>query len=80
MMVTEKEITEKLKDVVDPEIGMNIIDMKLLKEIKIDKDIVHIKMTLTSPFCPLAGLIVEDVKQKIASIKGVKKVDVEVVF
>ena len=79
-MITKEQVMEKLKEVLDPEIGMNIVEMKLIKEIKIKDFDIYVKMTLTSPFCPLAAFIVEDVKQKLKSIKGVKKVNVEVVF
>ena len=79
-MVDKEKVMEKLKQVIDPEIGMNIVEMQLIKDIKIDNNKVHIIMTLTSPFCPLAGLIVEDVKEKIKSIEGVEEVKVDVVF
>ncbi len=79
-MVDKEKVMEKLKQVIDPEIGMNIVEMQLIKDIKIDNNKVHITMTLTSPFCPLAGLIVEDVKEKIKNIEGVEEVKVDVVF
>ena len=79
-MVDKEKVMEKLKQVIDPEIGMNIVEMRLIKDIKIDNNKVHITMTLTSPFCPLAGLIVEDVKEKIKNIEGVEEVKVDVVF
>lgn len=79
-LLSKEIVLEKLKEVIDPEIGLSIVEMNLIRDVKINGGDVFIKMTLTSPFCPLASLIVESVKQKIKSIKGVGKVEVEVVF
>jgi metal-sulfur cluster biosynthetic enzyme len=73
-------VLKELKEVIDPEIGLSIVDMNLIKDVKISGKDVFIKMTLTTPFCPLASFIVESVKEKVKSIKGVGKVEVEVVF
>lgn len=78
--ISKELILKNLKEVIDPEIGLSIVDMKLIKNVKIEGNDVFIKMTLTTPFCPLASFIVESVKQKVKSIKGVGKVEVEVVF
>ncbi len=79
-MVDEKVILEELKKVVDPELGKDIVSMGLIKKVDVHKGDVIITMTLTSPYCPLAGLIVEDVRNRVASIKGVDSVKVDLVF
>jgi metal-sulfur cluster biosynthetic enzyme len=80
VLLNKEIVLKKLREVLDPEIGLNIVEMNLIKDLKIKGKDVFIKMTLTSPFCPLASLIVENVKEKVKSIKGVNKVEVEVVF
>lgn len=79
-MVTKNQVLAMLKKCFDPEIPMNIVDLGLIYDIKIKKGDVKIKMGLTSPECPMQSLIIEDVKNKISGIKGVKRVDVDLVF
>jgi len=79
-MVTEQEVKEALKDVIDPHAGVSLLDMNLIKDIAIEDDVVKIKMTLTTPFCPLANQLVQNVKGRTEQIDGVKRADVELVF
>lgn len=79
-MTKKLEILEILKDCYDPEISINIVDLGLIYDIKIKSSKVSVKMTLTALGCPLSRTIIEDVKQKILILKGIKDVDVEIVF
>ncbi len=79
-MVTEKEVKEALRDVIDPEVGISLVDMNLIKEIEIEGETVKVKMTLTMKGCPLASYLAGQVKQKVESLPGVKKADVELVW
>ena len=79
-MATKEQIMKELDEVIDPEIGQSIVKMDLIKNVKINGEQVSIVMTLTSPYCPLAGLIVEDVRQRIKNLEGVKEVNVDIVF
>ncbi len=79
-MITKEEIIKALKEVIDPEIGLSLVDMDLIKEILIDGDKVKVKMTLTTPGCPLANVLLADVKRKVESLEGVKEAGVELVF
>jgi len=79
-MVTEQEVKEALKDVIDPHVGVSLVDMGLIKDIAIENEVVKVKMTLTTPFCPLANQLVDAVKSKIEQIDGVKIADVELIF
>lgn len=79
-MISVEEIKSKLKEVVDPEIGVNIVDLGLIYEINVDRGNVSVLMTLTTPGCPLATMFGNDVKNKIKEIKGVKKVKVDLTF
>lgn len=71
---------KKLKECYDPEIPINIVDLGLVYEVKIENQNVYIKMTLTALGCPLAGFITEEVKNKIKEIKGVNNVEVDIVW
>ena len=78
---TEEKIVTMLKTVYDPEIPVNIYALGLIYKVAIDeKHNVRIDMTLTAPNCPAADFILEDVRQKIESIDGVKSVEVNLVF
>lgn len=59
-----KDAREKLSEVVDPEIGMNIIQLGLVRDITIENDIARVKMILTTPFCPYGPAMVEMTKAK----------------
>lgn len=73
---------EMLRTVYDPEIPVNVYDLGLIYKIdytEADKTL-HVNMTLTAPSCPAADFILEDVRQKLVSIKGPEKVDLRLVF
>jgi len=78
---TESGIIDTLKTIYDPEIPVNIYDLGLIYEIGLDKDkVADITMTLTAPNCPMADMIVEEVKYKVAGTKGVKDCRVTLTF
>ena len=81
LRITEKAI-EMLRTVFDPEIPVNVYDLGLIYKIdyEVDKKTLHVDMTLTAPSCPAADFILEDVRQKLVSIKGPEKVDLRLVF
>ena len=63
-----------------PELGKNLVELNLIREINIEDKNVFIKMTLTTPFCPLVNYLVQQVKEKVASLDGVEQVDVQLVW
>lgn len=65
---------KELEKVIDPEIGLPITKMKLIDNVKINKDEVLIEYHLTTPFCPLASYIANSIKERISNLKGVKSV------
>lgn len=70
-----------LKTVFDPEIPVNIYDLGLIYKIDItDNGICNIDMTLTAPSCPAGDFLVEDIRQKVGSVEGIKQVNVNIVF
>ncbi len=77
----EKEIIQRLKTCYDPEIPVDIYELGLIYEIKIDDEFnVYLKMTLTSPMCPVAESLPPEVREKVKSIKGVKDVYIDLVW
>ena len=79
MDLIEKVITE-IKNIYDPEIPVNIYELGLIYDIKIkDKD-VQVKMTLTTPNCPVAESLPKEVKDSIMELKEVDKVDLDLVW
>jgi metal-sulfur cluster biosynthetic enzyme len=80
-MLSKKFLLEKLKNVPDPELGISIVDLGLVYDVKIDKKgRAEVIMTLTTMGCPLFELISEPIKQELKKIKGVKEVIVELTF
>lgn len=81
MKVTEQQIIERLKTVFDPEIPVNIYDMGMIYEISIaDDNFVRIKMTLTSPNCPVAESLPGEVRTAAMGVAGVEDVWVDLTF
>ena len=77
----EGGVVEALKTVFDPEIPVNIYELGLIYDLEIlEPGDVRIKMTLTSPMCPVAGSLPGEVQSKVAAVPGVGTVDVELVW
>ena len=77
----EERIVDVLKTVYDPEIPVNIYDLGLIYKVDVKDDgNVDIDMTFTAPSCPAADFILEDVRQKVDSLDGVKSSNVNLVF
>jgi len=80
-MLTADLVRKALKGVKDPELGLNVVDIGLIYDVKVsDEGEVHITMSLTSPGCPSGPEIVGDVKQVVADLEGVNGVEVELVW
>lgn len=81
MAVTKEEIMNALKSVIDPEIGLDVVSLGLVYDVNISEPgEVYVKMTMTTPGCPLVGMMTEDAKNVVESINGVKSVQVELVW
>ncbi|GCB35460.1 metal-sulfur cluster assembly factor [Bacteroides faecalis] len=77
----EEKIVAMLKTVYDPEIPVNVYDLGLIYKIDVtdEKDAI-IDMTLTAPNCPAADFIMEDIRQKVESVEGVRSATINLVF
>jgi len=81
-MLTKESVLENLKSVVDPELEINIVDLGLIYDIKIDeqnKKIV-LSMTLTSRGCPLSNVLKFEIEESLKKIEGVKDAEVNIVW
>ncbi len=79
--VLKDRITDMMRTIFDPEIPVNIYDIGLIYEINPqDSGIVHVKMTLTTPNCPAAGILPGEVESKTRSVEGVKDCELELTF
>lgn len=77
----EDKVIAALKTCYDPEIPVDIWELGLIYEVNFDSENnVYIKMTLTSPMCPVAGSLPVEVEQKVKSVSGVNNVKVELVW
>jgi metal-sulfur cluster biosynthetic enzyme len=80
-MVNEKQVREQLKEVIDPELDINIVDLGLIYEVDVDEENnVDILMTLTTPGCPLHGVFDELVKKEVGKIDEIGEIEVELTF
>jgi metal-sulfur cluster biosynthetic enzyme len=65
---TEIAVLDALRNVVDPEIGMNVVELALIKQIVLGETESEIKMILTTPFCPYAGSMIQQVREQAESV------------
>ena len=80
-MELKEKIIEEIKKIYDPEIPVNIYELGLIYDIKLEnKDTAKVKMTLTSPNCPVAESLPKEVKDSIMQVEGIEKVDLDLVW
>ena len=80
-MVKEEEVWNALREIVDPEVGANLVDLGLIYEVRVDNgNEIYVKMTLTVPGCPMMNVLPAQVEERLKEIEGVKKVTVQVTF
>lgn len=81
LLAMEEDIVKMLKTVYDPEIPIDVYNLGLIYGVDIDDDKnVTITMTLTAPNCPAADFIIEDVRFKVSTVKGVENVIIDLTF
>jgi metal-sulfur cluster biosynthetic enzyme len=78
--LNEAMVREVLRQVKDPELDMNIVDLGLVYDIEVDDRDVHVRMTLTSPGCPAGPMITNDAYRVIRALDGVRDVNIEIVW
>lgn len=75
-----EEMVEALKDVFDPELGYNIVDLGLIYDVNMTDAAASVTMTLTTPGCPASDMIQDGVRQRLEDMEGVDTVTVELVW
>ena len=76
----EDLVYECLREVVDPELGISVVDLGLIYDVKIDNNNVVVKMTLTSPGCPVGAVIQAQCHQAVKKLPWAKEVNVQLVW
>ena len=82
MVVTEERVQDQLRNVIDPEIGMDLVELGLIYDVGVHEEGRHVDVTfsLTSPMCPVGDLIQEQVETEALSIEGVETVNAQLTF
>ena len=77
----EEQIRSALRQVIDPELGINVIDLGLVYNLEIQSDHVRVVMTMTSPACPLHSFLSDSIRKAVvSSVPGIKSVEIEMVW
>jgi len=79
-MVTEDDVTEALSNVIDPELGLDFVELGLVYDVEIDGPKVNITFTLTTPACPIGPQVSEQMKEFVGELDGVEEVVPSMVF
>ena len=79
-MATKEELLEVLRQVEDPELGMDIVDLGLLYEVEVESSTAKITYSLTSMGCPVGPLIAQDIEGAVRQVEGIEDVELELTF
>jgi metal-sulfur cluster biosynthetic enzyme len=79
-MPTVDDVEEALTNVIDPELGLDFVELGLIYEIDVDGTNVHVTFTLTSPGCPIGPQVSEQIEEFVSELEGVESVDSTMVF
>ena len=79
-MPTVEEVEEALTNVIDPELGLDFVELGLIYGITVDGGDVHVTYTLTTPACPIGPMVAEQIEEFVTELDGVTSVDSEMIF
>ena len=79
-MVSDDDVLEALEEVIDPELGLDFMELGLVYEVEVDGADVHITFTLTSPGCPIGPQVTEQMKEFVGELEGVETVEPHMTF
>ena len=80
MMVDEEAVTEALSNVIDPELGLDFVELGLIYGIEIDGGKVDVTFTLTTPACPIGPQVSEQIAEFVGDLEGVEEVNSNMIF
>ena len=78
--ITAEDVKEALRNVYDPEIPVNVLDLGLVYDIQVDEGNIYVQMTLTAPGCGMGPMIAQQAEWAVSELEGVEDVEVEMVF
>lgn len=79
-MATVDEVTDALRDVIDPELGLDFVELGLIYEVSVDGGTVNVTYTLTSPGCPIGPQVAEQIEEFVSDLDGVESVNSTMTF
>jgi metal-sulfur cluster biosynthetic enzyme len=79
-MVSEEDVTDALRDVIDPELGLDFVELGLIYEVSIEGGTVNVTYTLTSPGCPIGPQVSEQIEEFVGELDGVEDVQSTMTF
>ncbi len=79
-MVSVDEVTDALRDVIDPELGLDFVELGLIYDVEVDEGTVKVTYTLTSPGCPIGPQVAEQIDEFVSELDGVEAVDPTMTF
>ncbi|MGI8429779.1 MAG: metal-sulfur cluster assembly factor [Solirubrobacteraceae bacterium] len=79
-MVSADEVTEALRDVIDPELGLDFVELGLIYGVEVDASTVRVTYTLTSPGCPIGPQVEEQIEEFVGELSGVEEVQSTMTF
>lgn len=79
-MASVEEVEEALTNVIDPELGLDFVELGLIYGITVDDGAVHVTYTLTTPACPIGPMVAEQIEEFVSELDGVASVDTELIF
>jgi metal-sulfur cluster biosynthetic enzyme len=80
-MVTVEDVTDALRDVIDPELGLDFVELGLIYDVEVAEDgAVHVTYTLTSPGCPIGPQVSEQIAEFVSELEGVRDVQSSMTF
>jgi metal-sulfur cluster biosynthetic enzyme len=79
-MVTTEDVEDALSNVIDPELGLDFVELGLIYGIEVDDGNVHVTFTLTTPACPIGPQVTEQIEEFVGELDGVKNVESSMTF
>jgi metal-sulfur cluster biosynthetic enzyme len=79
-MVSVDEVTDVLRDVIDPELGLDFVELGLIYDVEVDESVVRVTYTLTSPGCPIGPQVSEQIEEFVSELEGVQEVHPTMTF
>jgi metal-sulfur cluster biosynthetic enzyme len=79
-MPSVDDVNDALSNVIDPELGLDFVELGLIYEVEVDGSGVHVTFTLTSPGCPIGPQVTDQIKEYVGELDGVQQVDASMTF